>query len=85
MFNQLFGVEKIIKKKRAIFLYENVRIHLDQVESLGHFFKLEAVYETDSAENLKIQEQKIEYLMYKFEIEPEDLLRGSYREMSHLL
>ena len=33
----------IVRKKRELYMYENVRIHLDQVESLGTFIEFEAL------------------------------------------
>lgn len=37
------GVRLIVEKRREIFLAGNVRIHLDEVESLGTFLEFEAV------------------------------------------
>ena len=33
----------VVKKVREVYLYENVRIHLDKVDDLGNFFELEAL------------------------------------------
>ena len=33
----------VVRKKRELYIYENVRIHLDQVESLGTFIEFEAL------------------------------------------
>jgi adenylate cyclase class IV len=37
------GVLCVVRKRREIFLYHNVRIHLDEVEGLGSFLEFEAV------------------------------------------
>ena len=37
------GVSGVVEKERRLFLYRNVRIHLDEVEHLGTFVELEAV------------------------------------------
>ena len=37
------GITVVIEKKRRLLLAGNVRIHLDTVESLGHFVEIEAV------------------------------------------
>jgi predicted adenylyl cyclase CyaB len=37
------GVMQIVRKRRELWMYRNVRIHLDQVEKLGNFIELEAV------------------------------------------
>jgi predicted adenylyl cyclase CyaB len=40
---QAMPVLAVVKKRREIWLLDNVRIHLDEVEGLGTFFELEAV------------------------------------------
>ncbi len=37
------GVTVVVAKRRRLFLWENVRIHLDDVEGLGAFLELEAM------------------------------------------
>jgi adenylate cyclase, class 2 len=37
------GVSGVVEKERRLFLFENVRIHLDHVASLGCFVELESV------------------------------------------
>jgi adenylate cyclase class IV len=37
------GVVGVVTKRRRLFLYRNVRIHLDDVEGLGSFIELESV------------------------------------------
>jgi adenylate cyclase class IV len=45
------GVTGVIEKRRRLFLYENVRIHLDDVRGLGAYVELESVLETPGAES----------------------------------
>jgi homotetrameric cytidine deaminase len=42
------GTVVVVEKRRHLLLYENVRIHLDDVTDLGAFVELEAVAEPDS-------------------------------------
>ena len=42
------GVRVIVAKHRRLFLWRNVRLHLDRVEGLGEFIELEAVAPADS-------------------------------------
>jgi homotetrameric cytidine deaminase len=42
------GTLVVVEKRRHLLLYENVRIHLDDVANLGAFLELEAVAEPDS-------------------------------------
>ena len=73
------GVRGTVRKRRELLLWKNVRIHLDQVESLGSFIELEAVIsETDDQE---VSRARIEELRRQLEITDEiavsysDLLR----------
>ncbi|MCA9298917.1 MAG: class IV adenylate cyclase [Phycisphaerales bacterium] len=36
-------VRIVVRKRRSLYMLENVRIHLDEVEDLGHFVELEAM------------------------------------------
>jgi adenylate cyclase class 2 len=42
------GIRGVVAKRRRLFLWENVGIHLDEVEQLGNFVELEAVAPSDS-------------------------------------
>ncbi|NOX17429.1 MAG: CYTH domain-containing protein [Chlorobi bacterium] len=42
-FCSLFPVETVVKKTRVLYLYDDTRIHLDTVESLGTFIELETL------------------------------------------
>lgn len=37
------GIRSVVKKKRTLYQFKNVRIHLDEVENLGSFLECEAV------------------------------------------
>ena len=73
------GVVNMVRKRREIYLWHNVRIHLDDVEGLGQFLEFEAVLsaEIDDAAGRR----QLETLMAQFNIRPEDLLAGSYTDM----
>ena len=76
---KILGVDVIVEKTREIFFYENVRIHLDNVNFLGHFIEFEAIYEN---ENERIfQEKKVHYLMSLFNVNNDDLIVGSYHDL----
>jgi len=40
---QIFKVEVIVTKKRELWMFDNTRIHLDAVESLGSYLELETL------------------------------------------
>lgn len=73
------GVRVVVRKRREILLYHNVRIHLDEVAGLGSFLEFEAVVAPgidDAAGRTQLDE-----LMREFSIAPADLLTKSYAEM----
>lgn len=73
----ILGRHRVVRKRREIFLYENVRIHLDEVEGLGTFVELEAVFDGSAAE-LAVQQRKVDFLMRELAVAPDDLLDVSY-------
>ena len=44
------GVKSVIHKKRSLFMFRNVRIHLDQVTELGNFMEFESVIDDKTDE-----------------------------------
>ncbi len=73
------GIKAVVEKERRLFLYEGVRIHLDQVKALGSFIEFEAVAPTDS--DLSVEQQKVEALRGEFGIDRRDLVAGSYCDL----
>jgi len=73
------GVRKVVDKRREIFLWHNVRIHLDDVAGLGAFVEFEAVLGPEVDE--PTGRSQVEQLMRRFNIEPADLLSASYGEL----
>ena len=70
------GVRGVVRKRREIFLYRNVRIHLDEVTGQGAFLEFEAVLSPemdDGAGRILVEE-----LLQTFSIKPADLITGSY-------
>jgi len=73
------GVLAIVEKTRTLYLWENVRIHLDRVTDLGEFIEFEAVLSEEYDED--DGRRKLEPLIEAFELRPEDLFDGSYLDM----
>jgi predicted adenylyl cyclase CyaB len=73
------GTLVVVEKSREIFLYHNVRIHLDEVAQLGTFIEFEAVV-GDAADDATAHEQ-VAWLTRQFEIGAADLISGSYSDM----
>jgi len=79
MLAETLGVACVVEKNREVFMFENVRIHLDDVVALGTFLEFEAVL----SEKISDQQghDQIAHLSEIFKIGPADLLRGSYSDL----
>lgn len=73
------GVTVVVEKERRLFLWQGVRIHLDLVETLGHFIELEAVAPPGS--DLSRELLKVETLQREFRLTDADLVTGSYCDL----
>jgi adenylate cyclase class 2 len=73
---EAIGVRVVVTKHRRLFLWRDVRIHLDRVEQLGEFIELEAVAPTDS--DLAHEHDLVAELRTAFEITDERLLAVGY-------
>lgn len=73
------GVRGVVEKRREVFLYYNVRIHLDEVVGLGEFVEFEAVLGASGDETAG--HARLELLTREFGIREDDLLPGSYADM----
>ena len=76
--NALLGTWIEVTKTRQVWLWENVRIHLDEVEGLGRFVELEAVSED---RGISESTERVETLMRALEIGSDQLIEGSYSDM----
>ena len=74
-----YGIRGVVKKTRYLYLVGQTRVHLDDVESLGHFMELEVVMKDGQkdADGQKIAEG----LMASLGVERSDLLKGAYMDM----
>ncbi len=71
----------VVQKVRTLWLWENVRIHVDCVDGLGNYIEFEAVLSDthDDADGFS----KLAYLREAFGICDEDLEKGSYLDLLH--
>ena len=76
---RMFGIRALVDKTRKIYLYENVRIHLDTVTHLGDFIELEGV--VSMVEERTATMEKVEMLMDLLEIKKDDLIIQAYVDM----
>ena len=73
------GIRVVVEKHREIYLYHNVRIHLDQVDRLGVFLEFEAVLGPDADE--ADGHAKIAWLSDRLRLSDGDMLEGSYADL----
>lgn len=58
-----FGEEVCVKKKRALWIYQNTRIHLDKVIGLGNFLELETVVSNTDIKKAITEHHKVMRLL----------------------
>ena len=75
---KIFGIYAEVEKTRQVWLWENVRIHLDDVRHLGCFVELEALTEE---QGIRESQSRIETLMRAMEIASDDLVNCSYGDL----
>jgi adenylate cyclase class 2 len=68
-----------VRKRRQLFLLDNVRVHLDQVEQLGDFLELEAVVDATHPE--PECRARAAALLERFGIAPGDHLAAAYVDL----
>ena len=73
------GILVEVHKHRTVFLWRNVRIHLDEVERLGSFIELEAIVD-ESCDEASAR-AKIDQLCKVLAILPDQLIDVSYSDL----
>lgn len=76
---KLLGLWKVVKKSREVFLYHNVRIHLDNVDCLGTFLEFEAIVDQENDEQAGAR--RLGFLCDQFGLSASDFIAGSYSDM----
>ena len=74
-----FGTLVVVEKTRRLLLWENVRIHLDDVEGLGTYMELEAV--TTEGSDLAFEHEKVARLRTELGIGDDALVGESYSDL----
>jgi predicted adenylyl cyclase CyaB len=74
-----YGIRGVVKKNRYLYMVGQTRIHLDEVEGLGHFMELEVVMREgqSDAEGQAIAED----LMRRLGIREDALIEGAYMDL----
>ena len=71
------GIRGVVKKKRKLFMYNVTRVHLDEVENLGHFLELETPVTLSVEESETINE----YITDRLQLSRDDFITGSYIDL----
>ena len=79
LLSAVLGIRCRVEKQRTVYWYENVRIHLDEVGSLGTFIEFEAVITTVAERAAAVGQ--LEFLSEAFKISATDVLTMSYGDM----
>jgi adenylate cyclase class IV len=74
-----YGPAGRVRKRRTLFLVGRTRVHLDQVEGLGHFLELEVVLAEDEPADAGVHEAR--QLMQRLGIGPQALVEGAYVDL----
>jgi homotetrameric cytidine deaminase len=76
------GTAVVVAKRRRLFLWEGVRIHLDEVENLGSFVEFEAVLEPGSDEGaITAAREKLTRLRAALQIDDDALVSVGYADL----
>jgi adenylate cyclase class 2 len=78
--DQVLGLSVTVAKQRHLFLWNGVRIHIDQVAELGDFIEFEAVAPASS--DLGPERKLVEELRQRISIEDADLVATSYSDLA---
>lgn len=83
MLSRIMGQWVEVEKTRQVWIWENVRIHLDDVKGLGKFVELEAVTDLDAGDTLSLSEshERVETLMRALDIGSDALVGESYGDL----
>ncbi len=76
---EALGVVAVVDKVRTLYLWENVRIHLDDVQALGAFIEFEAVLSGEYDEQDGCS--KVQQLIRRFDLHAGDQMEGSYLDL----
>lgn len=73
------GLRGVVKKRREIYLWHNVRIHLDEVENLGMFLEFEAVL--SPADGEEVSRERLQELTERLQLGPAAAVAESYADL----
>lgn len=77
LLTETMGLRGTVAKRRRLYLWNDCRIHLDQVEGLGSFVEFEVLSQGDEASD----RERMAALMGHFGLADHDAIRASYSDL----
>lgn len=77
--DEALGTRGAVEKRRRLFVWQDVRIHLDEVAGLGSFLEFEAV--APAASDLSPERRRVAELRERFAIREEDVVAVGYADL----
>lgn len=74
---KILGQKVVVRKKRALYLFNNTRIHLDRVKELGSFIEFEVLVTKGKTQ----AESCMRTLRREFSISQATIIAGSYSDL----
>lgn len=74
------GIKVVVDKQREIYFIDNVKFHVDEVQTLGSFVEIEAIDIDGNIGEAKLHEQ-CAYYMNLLQIQKTDLMHCSYSDL----
>ncbi|MDP2037513.1 MAG: class IV adenylate cyclase [Ignavibacteria bacterium] len=73
----ILNIEAVVEKKRKLYLYDNTRVHLDEVKGLGSFLELETLLVAGKSDATR----RFNFVKQMLGIENHEQIRASYRNL----
>lgn len=77
LLSESMGLRGTVAKRRHLYLWNDCRIHLDQVEGLGAFLEFEVLSRGDACSDW----DRMEALLLHFSLADQDAIRASYSDL----
>ncbi len=77
---QALSMDVVVRKDRHIYFLDNVKVHVDFVDGLGHFVEIEAIGGPEAGDSGELEEQCRE-VMDLLDVDVESLEARSYSDM----
>ncbi len=76
-FADIYGISRIVEKRRRLYIFKNARIHIDKVTGLGNFLEFEVIINKGDKEANEL----MNFLISQFYVKPSEIVAGSYCDL----